>query len=87
MNTITKKYPEGITKEQWDDYEIKVEAHEKFIADYRFYLDRICNHLKWVDPNKAWVPEEIRERISSEIRMSHSMDAPNEPGYYRANND
>jgi hypothetical protein len=76
-----------ITKAQWDRYHIEVADHEKFIKDYKFFLERICRHLDWVNKEKAWTPEEIRKVMYSEIDKAHSMDAPNEPGYYHANND
>jgi hypothetical protein len=78
---------DGTTDEQWERYEAEVKAHEQFIERYRFYLDRIVNHLKWKRPDHIWTPEEIKSVMESEIRMADSMDAPNKPGYYRANND
>lgn len=83
-------YPKGTTKEQWDQYEIEVNDHEKFIEHYKFFLDRIVNYLEWQGPrmNKtSFTPSEIRDFVSSEIISADSMDAPNKPGYYRANND
>jgi methylthioribose-1-phosphate isomerase len=72
------------------DYELAVKRHEEFISKYRFYLDRICKLLKHRRPTAShplWTVEEIRSTIENEINMSESMDAPNKPGYYRANND
>ncbi len=73
-----------------EKYEQDVKAHDHFIERYRFYLDRLVNHLEWQGKrvNKAtWTPDEIRALMTSEIDMASSMDAPNKPGYYRANND
>lgn len=85
--SITPNYPKGTTKEQWDRYYEDVEAHKKFLERYRFFLDRIVNHLEFIRPNHLWTPAEILTTIEGEIRMSESMDAPNKPGYTRANND
>ncbi|HYF69116.1 MAG TPA: hypothetical protein VD884_13325 [Ohtaekwangia sp.] len=81
------EYPKGTTKEQWDSYAEDVKRHQEFIKNYRFFLDRICNHLSWLDKNAEWAAGDIRIAISREIDKAESMDAPNEPGYYRANND
>lgn len=83
-------YPKGTTKEQWDRYNEQKAAHNKFIEQYRFFLNRIVDHLEWQGKrmNKnSWTPSEIKDWVMSEIVKSASMDAPNKPGYYRANND
>lgn len=72
--------------QEWK-YQEDVEAHKNFISKYRFYLDRIVNHLEFIQPGKAWTAAEILTTIEGEIRKSESMDAPNKPGYERANND
>ena len=77
----------GTTQEQWDRYKEELANHTHFIKDYKFFLDRICRHLQFVQNSKAWTTAEIMDVISREISNSDSMDAPNEPGYYRANND
>ena len=77
----------GTTQEQWDRYKEDLANHTHFIKDYKFFLDRICRHLQFVQNSKAWTTAEIMDVISREISNSDSMDAPNEPGYYRANND
>ncbi len=86
MKTPTK-LPKGTTQAQWDEYQKKCQAHEDYIAKYRFYLARICSYLEWKKPSQTWTVDEIRSTIEREIDMASSMDAPNEPGYYRANND
>ncbi|MBZ0246334.1 MAG: hypothetical protein K8H85_10330 [Cyclobacteriaceae bacterium] len=80
-------YPKGTTKEQWDQYSKDLNKHEQFIKDYKFFTDRICRHLNFIDHKKQWTIEEIRKTMIDEIDKSHSMDAPNKPGYFRANND
>jgi hypothetical protein len=82
-----KTYPAGTTAKQWADYREDLMAHEQFISNYKFFLERIVKHLEWVGKEKTWTPEEIHTVMLNEIKKSHSMDAPNEPGYYRANND
>lgn len=82
----------NVTQEQLDQYAEEVAAHELFIENYRYFLERICNHLDWVQgltigDTRLWTTAEIRKIISDEINKSESMDAPNKPGYYRANND
>ena len=81
------EYPKGTTKEQWERYNLELVQHEQFITNYKLYLDRIFRHLQFVDPNKSWSLGEIRKTMLSEIDKCQSMDAPNKPGYYRANND
>jgi hypothetical protein len=82
-----KTYPAGTTAKQWADYREDLMAHEQFISNYKFFLERIVKHLEFVKPNAFWDTKQIAETIGNEIKKSHSMDAPNEPGYYRANND
>lgn len=82
---MTRK--DGTTDEQWERYELEVKAHEQFIERYRFYLERIVKHLEFKRNNGTWSPAEIFFTMEQEIRMSESMDAPNKPGYTRANND
>ena len=77
----------GTTQKQWDDYSEELHSHEQFISNYKFFLDRIVKHLEFVHSGAYWNTEEIKATITREISRSHSMDAPNEPGYYRANND
>lgn len=75
---------------EWQKYYAELERHEKFCDDYRFFLDRICRHLEWLNQRGregTWTTEDIQKVIASEIDKSRSMDAPNKPGYTRANND
>jgi len=71
----------------WSQYHESLKEHEQFIKNYKFFLDRICGHLDWIKSGNAWTTDDIRSVINAEIKKSHSMDAPNEPCYYRANND
>lgn len=88
METATKKYPAGTTNEQWEQYESDYEVFMGRISVRKFELDRMLNYLKFINPEKnTWTLDEIRRKISDEISKSESMDAPNKPGYYRANND
>lgn len=86
----TKTLPAGTTQEQWDRYEADVKAHEEFIKNYKFFLDRIVTYLEWQSPriNKpSFTPAEIKDFVGSEIFAAQSMDAPNPPNYEFANND
>lgn len=76
----------GLTKEQ-AAYKKACKAHEAYISRYKLFLDRIVNHLEFVEPSRLWTTSEIRQTILNEIRMSESMDRPNAPGYEFANND
>lgn len=81
-------YPEGTTKEQWDKYYSDTKSHDKFISDYRFFLNKIVSHLDWMSSeNTLWSIDDIKRVMTTELDKIESMDAPNKPGYYRANND
>lgn len=67
-------YPKGTTKEQWDKYYADLKAHDE-------YCERVKPQAELFSSEKAY------ENALSEWRMMRSCDAPNEPGYYRANND
>jgi len=73
------------------EHEKDVEKHEQFIRDYKFFLDRICNHLKFINngdtSDHSWSVDEIRGTMTAEIHKCQSMDAPNPPNYTIANND
>jgi hypothetical protein len=75
----------GTTKEQWDQYYIDLKAHELFCQHAKILFYRVNWLVKdGVDKGTAsWILETLNHELS---RMQH-MDAPNEPGYYRANND
>jgi hypothetical protein len=82
-----KTYPAGTTEKQWADYKEELMAHEQYISNYKFFLERIVSYLEFAQPNAGWTTDEIKIAITTEIKRAHSMDAPNKPGYYRANND
>lgn len=63
-----------ITREEWDRYYDEKEAFDKKME------------AKRPDPLLYSSPEQYCEAME-EWRRACSMDAPNEPGYYRANND
>lgn len=50
---------------------------QKYYADLKAFKERMKERMPDVEDSKAF----------SEWRMSLSMDTPNKPGYYRANND
>lgn len=79
---------ENTSSPEWQKYYYELQKHEQFYDNYRIFLDRILNFLDGNNgPNCTWTTAHIRKIISSEIDRAHSMDAPNKPGYYRANND
>lgn len=87
LENLEHYIPKGTTKEQWERYNLEIAQHRQFIENYKLYLDRIFRHLQFIEPDKAWTLGEIRKTILDEIHRCESMDAPNKPGYFRANND
>jgi hypothetical protein len=88
METIA--YPKGTTKEQWDRYESEMKAHDERVkrlqpdpAKYGFESSSLENQGGWTIEGG----EQAFRRAVSEWEMMRSCDAPNKPGYYRANND
>jgi hypothetical protein len=69
------------------DYELAKKSHEDYIKVRRFELDRMLELMEFFNPKSLWTVETIRQFMTSQIDQSESMDAPNKPGYYRANND
>ena len=69
------------TPEQWEKYQIELKNHQAWIQGRREFLMQI---LKSVFENGIGPTE---QKFNRELDQSLSMDAPNEPGYYRANND
>lgn len=76
-----KKMPEGTTQEQWDRYEMDQRNHEAWIKSRREFLEAVLSHADQHGSMSAF------EHFNNELDMKLSMDAPNRPGYYRANND
>ena len=74
------KFPAGTTKEQWDAYEIEKAEHEA-------YCDRIEPKEKDFTDEFGCLDERAYNMAMREWDRVRLMDAPNEPGYYRANND
>ena len=67
-------YPKGTTEAQWKQYEAELREHEERVERER--------------PDPENYPSEAAYMSAvSEWKMMRSCDAPNEPGYYRANND
>ena len=63
-----------ITQEQLDAYNIAVKKHEAY-----------CEKMKPLREN--YITEQAFQIDTNEWSKIVSMDAPNKPGYYRANND
>jgi len=88
-----KTYPEGTTKEQWDQYEIALKKHEEYCEKTK-PVEPQWSDYKNVSPiNEHIYEQNFRQRIDdyrkakSEWEMMRSCDGPNKPGYFRANND
>lgn len=68
------KLPKGTTEQQWFEYHDSVLKHEERIVRTR--------------PNTAdYSTIEAYHAATQEWEMMRSCDAPNQPGYFRANND
>lgn len=85
-----KTYPSGTTASQWDRYEIDLKAHEERVkrlqpdpAKFGFEANELESQGGWTIEGG----EQAFRKAVSEWEMMRSMDAPNVPGYFRANND
>lgn len=83
----------GTTKEQWDRYYAELKAHEERVEREKpIPIPLYFTHYK---PTPNWPEhaetrqnaERIYRQAVSKWEMMRSCDAPNKPGYYRANND
>jgi hypothetical protein len=74
-------YPKGTTKEQWDQYELDLHNHTNWCDSRMQFAETVIKMVQIHGYEKAY---ELVKRIIDETR---SMNAPNKPGYYRANND
>lgn len=79
LHEILKEYgftklPKGTTESEWFRYHEKMISHEERVSREEPDLEKYAN-------------EESFESAVSEWSMMRSMDMPNQPGYYRANND
>lgn len=78
---MEKEYPKGTTKEQWDQYELDQKNHEAWIKGRKEFLVDVLSHADQHGSQSAF------EYFTKLLDDKLSMDAPNKPGYYRANND
>lgn len=86
-------YPKGTTKEQWDRYYEDLKRHEERVErekpmEVPVYFTHYRPTPKF--PSHAETAMEairIYKIAMAEWEMMRSCDAPNKPGYYRANND
>lgn len=76
-----KVLPEGTTQEQWDQYQLDSKNHTAFIQGRREFMERILVSVAEIGIDQT------QRKFNSELNRAWSMDAPNSPGYYRANND
>lgn len=85
-----KKIPAGTTQEQWDAYYKAVEKHEARCERTVPLASKYGYEPTGLESEGGWTiegGEDAYHKAVSEWRMMRSCDAPNEPGYYRANND
>jgi len=73
----------GTTIEQWERYYEESAAHEKRCKECKPQKE----DMDFVHPDNGSFMEEKFNKAYSEWQMMWSCDAPNKPGYYRANND
>lgn len=76
-----KILPKGTTQEQWDLYQLEDRNHTAFIQGRKKFMDYVLNSVIDIGIDQT------RKKIIYELDMAWMMDAPNAPGYYRANND
>lgn len=67
-------YPKGTTAEQWEEYAKAAKKHEDYCESMRPLREMYLTDQAFQIDINEW----------SKIAL---MDAPNKPGYYRANND
>lgn len=81
------------TQEQWDQYQIELKAHEERCKREKPREPQWSDYKNVSPMNEHIYEQNFRQKMDdykkalSEWQMMCSMDAPNEPGYYRANND
>ncbi len=69
-----------------EQYQKGKESHDAFIRGYKAAIrdaERIAENYNEI----FGIRQHIINSLKSECSMCESMDAPNKPGYYRANND
>lgn len=76
-----KVLPQGTTQEQWDQYQVNLKNHQNWCNDREQFAEYVAEEVMKCGYKSAL------EKIKKEIEQIWFMDAPNEPGYYRANND
>lgn len=89
--------PKGTTQAQWNQYEIDVKTHEERCErlkpkepDHMEYKEeKFKGELTFVSGGLERYSKDFDryQKEFSEWQMMRSCDAPNKPGYYRANND
>lgn len=79
-----KTIPAGTTQAQWDQYEIDKAKHEERVKREKPLEPEATLYLSFEEYQEAMT--DYRKKYS-EWQMMSSCDAPNKPGYYRANND
>lgn len=83
METTT--YPKGTTAAQWDQYTIDMARHKENMRLKKIHFEQALFVIEKIVSHEQLL--KIQSNLASELSMSDSCDAPNKPGYYRANND
>lgn len=73
----------GTTTEQWDRYYIDQKEHEAHCERFKPQKE----DMEFVDSTTGAFRQDKFDSAMSEWHRKLHMDAPNKPGYYRANND
>lgn len=77
-----KKLPKGTTEQQWFDYHEEVIKHEQHVKDCQPQKE----DMEFNDTEVGFNERKFNAAYSA-WEMMRSCDRPNQPGYYRANND
>lgn len=82
----------GTTIEQWERYYVESKEFEERMQAKKPVKPEVCDKCEQPQDHPELMCEcsflmKQYERNLSEWQMARSCDAPNKPGYYRANND
>jgi len=76
---------DGTTNEEWKRYWADLASHTEYIQILRIGFEKALRVIKTRVTEEDF--KRIESALNSELSMAESCDAPNKPGYYRANND
>lgn len=67
--------------EEMERYELDLRNHKAYCNDHLKFAETVIELVKQFGPERA------TEKVKNVISEMRFIDAPNKPGYYRANND